>query len=256
MTGLLTRLALDCFTREELAQIRLAAKALSPGDSGIVILPGKSELYLLTRTREGVKLDLATEEQAARVMGGALGAGRDKWASTRRNPSLREVCCENTQDAREAATVNIVSNEDMGQQTGETGSERRFCTARTKAGRVCGAPALRNDPAGLCWTHSPTIAEQRRESQRRGGSTTTKRRALLLGRVAFCNGAAVLAFREALTSAVLTGQVQAARAGVAAQIAKDAEGALFGASLEARVDAIEGQLRELATEEADADDGQ
>jgi hypothetical protein len=67
---IITRLALDSFSREELVQIGLAARALTPGDSGIVILPGKPELYRLTRTREGVALDLATEEEAARVLAG------------------------------------------------------------------------------------------------------------------------------------------------------------------------------------------
>lgn len=69
MSGLITRLALDSFSREELARIRLAARTLGLGDSGLVILPGKPELYRLTRTREGVTLELCDEETATRMLG-------------------------------------------------------------------------------------------------------------------------------------------------------------------------------------------
>jgi hypothetical protein len=70
---IITRLALDTFSHEEMAQVRLAARALrEPGESGVLILPGRPELYRLTRTREGVALDLATEEEAQAAAG--LGA--------------------------------------------------------------------------------------------------------------------------------------------------------------------------------------
>jgi hypothetical protein len=69
-THIITRLALDCFSRDELATIRLAARALTLGDSGIVILPGRPELYRLTWTREGVELDICDETEATRVMAG------------------------------------------------------------------------------------------------------------------------------------------------------------------------------------------
>jgi hypothetical protein len=69
---IITRLALDSFSREELAQVRLAAHSLrEPGDAGLVILPGRPELYLLTRTREGMELALAGDEEVARVLSGA-----------------------------------------------------------------------------------------------------------------------------------------------------------------------------------------
>jgi uncharacterized protein YceH (UPF0502 family) len=71
--------------------------------------------------------------------------------------------------------------------------------------------------------------------------------------VAFRDSAAVLAFREALTSAVLTGQVQAARAGVAAGIAKDAEAAFVAQALEARMDALEERLGALLGRRSEAD---
>jgi hypothetical protein len=74
---IITRLALDAFTSEELAQIRLAARALvaSGADSGTLIFPGRPEPYRLGRTREGVTLDLATDE------GAAAAAGLGPWLS-------------------------------------------------------------------------------------------------------------------------------------------------------------------------------
>ena len=141
--------------------------------------------------------------------------------------------------------MSTASDEPTGRHVAETEGGRRFCPATTKAGRVCGSPSLKADPAGFCWTHSPTIAAKRQESQRRGGSTTTQRRALLLGRVDFHDSVTILAFRQALTSAVLTGQVQAARAGVAATIAQQAEAAFVGQALEARLSALETALQAL-----------
>jgi hypothetical protein len=68
---IITRLALDTFSREELAQVRLAARALrEPGESGVLILAGRPELYRLAKTREGVELELCDEATAAACLGG------------------------------------------------------------------------------------------------------------------------------------------------------------------------------------------
>ena len=71
MSGIITRLALDTFTPDELEAFRMAARSLGPGDQGLVILPGKPELYKISRARDGVTLDLATDEEAARMIAGA-----------------------------------------------------------------------------------------------------------------------------------------------------------------------------------------
>ena len=55
----------------------------------------------------------------------------------------------------------------------------------------------------------------------------------------------MLAFREALAAAVLTGQVHAARAGVALSAAKDAEAVFVGQALEARLEALESRIQGL-----------
>jgi hypothetical protein len=101
--------------------------------------------------------------------------------------------------------------------------------------------------------HEPTKASERREAARRGGASTSSRRRLLLGRVSFDSVASIRSFREALTAAVLTGQVQAARAGVAAGIAKDAEAAFVAQALEARMDALEERLGALLGRRSEAD---
>ena len=80
---------------------------------------------------------------------------------------------------RKALAMSTATSEDIGEQKGQTEGARRFCTARTRAGRVCGNPSLRDDPGGFCWAHSPTIAEKRKEGQKRGGASTSARRALL-----------------------------------------------------------------------------
>ncbi len=68
---IITNLALNTFSPGELEQLRVASRSLPElGDSGLAVLPGRPELYLLTRTQEGVTLDLATDEEAARMLGG------------------------------------------------------------------------------------------------------------------------------------------------------------------------------------------
>ena len=148
--------------------------------------------------------------------------------------------------------MNETGNEATGGTKGEQSGGNGLCGASAKDGRPCRAPVLK-DGSGYCWMHSPATVEARQEAARRGGSSTSARRRLLLGRVDFSNSATILAFREALASSALTGQVAAARAGVALTAAKDAEGALFGQALEARLDVIEETLRELAREGADDD---
>ena len=60
------------FTPEEWEQIRTAAQSITQqgGHAGLVILPQRPELYLLRKTRSGYTLDLATDEEAARVIAG------------------------------------------------------------------------------------------------------------------------------------------------------------------------------------------
>jgi len=71
MSDIITNLALDGFTSDELARIRLAATAVCQvGAAGILILPGKPENYLLRRTKEGIILSLATDEETAKVLSG------------------------------------------------------------------------------------------------------------------------------------------------------------------------------------------
>jgi len=65
---LITNLALDTFSPDELTQLRLAARSLKLGDSGLVILPSRPEVYVLTRTHEGVSLDVASDEETARLL--------------------------------------------------------------------------------------------------------------------------------------------------------------------------------------------
>jgi len=71
MSVIITNVALDVFSPEELAQVRLAACSLrEPGATGIVILPARPELYKLTRTSDGVTLDLCVDVEAARLLAG------------------------------------------------------------------------------------------------------------------------------------------------------------------------------------------
>lgn len=135
----------------------------------------------------------------------------------------------------------MISSEVRETAEGETQGGRQFCSATTKAGRVCGAPVLR-DGLGFCWTHAPGLAEKRREAQRRGGSTTQKRRQLLMGRIGFRNAESILAFREALAAAALMGQVVPARGTLALAAARDAEEAWFKKQTRARLANLEERL--------------
>jgi hypothetical protein len=137
----------------------------------------------------------------------------------------------------------MTTNEVSAPAGSETGDGRRLCSATSRSGRPCGAPCLRGEDH--CYMHSATTAEARRAAQRRGGVTTHARRALLLGRIDFTNAESILAFRQSLVAAVLTGQVVAQRASVALTAAKDAEAAFVGQALEARLDALEGRIQSL-----------
>jgi len=71
MSGIITRLALDTFSPEEMRQVRLAVASLPAevGAVGLLILP-RGDFYQLTRTREGVTLDLCDDDAAARLLAG------------------------------------------------------------------------------------------------------------------------------------------------------------------------------------------
>jgi len=71
MTHIITKLALDSFSPEEMRQVRLAVASLPAevGAVGLLILP-RGDFYQLTRTGEGVSLDLCDDEQAAHLMAG------------------------------------------------------------------------------------------------------------------------------------------------------------------------------------------
>lgn len=138
--------------------------------------------------------------------------------------------------------MTSATSEDIGGQREQTEGGRRFCTATTRAGRVCGNPSLKDDPGGFCWAHSPTIAARRREGQKRGGSTTSARRALLLGRLAFGDLGEIKQARQALAAAVIGGQVTPPKATVVAGLLRDAEGALIQYELADRMARLENDL--------------
>ena len=142
--------------------------------------------------------------------------------------------------------MTSATSEDIGEQKGQTEGGRRFCTATTRAGRVCGNPSLRDDPGGFCWAHSPTIAEKRKEGQKRGGASTSARRALLLGRLAFGDMSEIKQARQALAAAVIGGQVTPPKATVVAGLLKDAEGALIQYELAAEVASLKQDVAALA----------
>ncbi len=123
---------------------------------------------------------------------------------------------------------------------------QRQCTATTKAGSRCWAPALPNDD--LCFSHSPAVAAERAERNRRGGRNKdgTVRAAkswVAAGKTMRTEDMPALLL--GMTEAVAMGELEPARASAIARLVRTALEVSIHVTWERRLGGLEASIARI-----------
>lgn len=121
-------------------------------------------------------------------------------------------------------------------------SEQQRCQATTKKGEQCRAFALPGSP--WCWSHDPARADARRKARAAGGKAAGQSRKMRKARASLGTVGEVCGFLAGVVGDLVAGELEVSTA----------RGAIYGCSvllsglqagqLEARVKALEEQLRD------------